>query len=82
MLPPRMAEALKSPDLEAQRKAMRQLEFLVGTWSGEAWIARGAGETTELVQTEEAGYKLGGLILVIEVIGRNKSGVPVLQASA
>jgi hypothetical protein len=38
----------------------------------EARITRGAGETTELVQTEEAGYKLDGLILVIEGIGRTK----------
>ena len=60
---------------------MRKLEFLVGTWTGEARVTRGAGETTELVQTEEAGYKLDGLILVIEGIGRAKSGVaPVLQA--
>lgn len=60
---------------------MRELEFLVGTWTGEARITRGTGETTELVQTEEAGYKLDGLILVIEGIGRARSGVaPVLQA--
>jgi hypothetical protein len=60
---------------------MRKLEFLVGTWTGEARITRGAGETTELVQTEEVGYKLDGLILVIEGIGRAKSGLaPALQA--
>jgi hypothetical protein len=53
-----MAQPPRSPDLEAQRTAMRKLEFLVGTWKGEARITRGAGETTELVQTEEAGYKL------------------------
>jgi hypothetical protein len=35
----------------------------------------------ELLQTEEAQYKLGGLILVIEGVGRTKSGgQPVLQA--
>jgi hypothetical protein len=76
-----MAQLPKSPDLEAQRTAMRRLEFLVGTWTGDAHLTRGAGETTELVQTEEAGYKLGGLILVIEGIGLAKSGLtPVLQA--
>jgi hypothetical protein len=78
---PEMAQPPRSPDLEAQRTAMRKLEFLVGMWAGEARITRGAGETTELVQTEEAGYKLDGLILVIEGIGRGKSSVaPVLQA--
>jgi hypothetical protein len=62
---------------------MRKLEFLVGTWTGEARIARAAGETTELAQTEVAAYKLDGLILVIEGIGRAKSGLaPVLQAFA
>lgn len=60
---------------------MKKLDFLVGKWMGEARISRGAGETTELVQTEEAGFKLDGLILVIEGIGRAKSdGTPVLQA--
>ena len=76
-----MAQPPRSPDLEAQRTAMRKLEFLVGTWTGEARITRGAGETTELVQTEAASYKLDGLILVIEGITRAKSSVaPVMQA--
>src|SRR5260370_32781168 len=83
LLAPQMAQPPRSPDLEAQRTAMRKLEFLVGTWTGEARITRGAGETTELVQTEEVGYKLDGLILVIEGIGRAKPSVaPVLRAFA
>jgi hypothetical protein len=78
---PQMAQPLRSPDLEAQRTAMRKLEFLAGMWTGEARITRGAGETTELVQTEAASYKLDGLILVIEGITRAKSSVaPVMQA--
>jgi hypothetical protein len=72
LLAPQMAHTPRNPDLEAQRTAIRKFEFLVGTWTGEARITRGAGETTELVQTEEAGYKLDGLILVIEGIGRTK----------
>jgi hypothetical protein len=76
-----MAEALKNPNLEALRAAMKKLDFLVGMWTGNALITRGPGEKTELLQTEEAGYKLDGLILVIEGIGRTKSdGVPILQA--
>jgi hypothetical protein len=78
---PQMAQPPRSPDLEAQRTAMRKLEFLVGTWTGEARIRRGTDETTELAQTEEASYKLDGLILVIEGIGRAKSGAaPLLKA--
>jgi hypothetical protein len=76
-----MAQLPRVPDVEAQRTAMKKLDFLVGNWAGEAHIARGPGETTELVQTEEACYKLDGLILVIEGVGRTKSeGVPILQA--
>jgi hypothetical protein len=76
-----MAQPPRSPDIEAQRAAMKKLNFLVGKWTGEARITRQAGETMELVQTEEAAYKLDGLILVIEGIGRTKSdGAPLLQA--
>ena len=60
---------------------MKKLAFLVGSWSGEARLLRGPGETIAVAQTEEARYKLDGLILVIEGIGRSKTdGKPVLQA--
>lgn len=81
LLPPQMAQHPRSPDVEAQRAAMKKLDFLVGRWTGDARISRGAGDTTELLQTEEAGYKLDGLVLLIEGTGRRKSdGAPVLQA--
>jgi hypothetical protein len=76
-----MTHLPRIPDLEAQRLAMKTLDFLVGSWLGEARMARGAGETVELIQTEKAGYKLDGLLLVIEGVGSAKSsGAPVLQA--
>jgi hypothetical protein len=76
-----MVQPPRSPDLEAQQAAMKKLDFLVGKWTGEARLARGAGETIDLAQTEEAGFRLGGLILVIEGVGRAKSsGATVLQA--
>lgn len=60
---------------------MKKLGFLVGTWAGEARLLRGPGETVELIQTEEAQYKLDGLILMVEGIGRQKSdGKLALQA--
>jgi hypothetical protein len=69
------------PDLEAQREAMKKLGFLVGKWAGEARLLRGPTESVELLQTEEAQYKLDGLIVVIEGVGRTKSsGQPLLQA--
>lgn len=69
------------PDTNSQRAAMKKLSFLVGEWAGEARILRGSGESLELVQTEEAEFKLDGLVLMIEGIGCDKAnGKPVLQA--
>jgi hypothetical protein len=76
-----MAQTLRTPDLEAQRTAMKKLGFLVGEWSGEASALRGAGQFAELTQTESAQLKLDGLVLVIEGVGRTKAdGKLYLQA--
>jgi hypothetical protein len=73
--PPKMA------DLDAQRAAMKKLGFLVGKWSGEARILRGALPDQVLLQTEEAYYKLDGLLLVIEGTGHEAPDMkPELQA--
>jgi hypothetical protein len=73
-----MSQPPRAPDIEAQRAAMQKLSFLIGNWSGEARALRGAGETVEMVQTEVAQYKLDGLVLMIEGIGRAKSDDRVL----
>ncbi len=76
-----MAQVPQQPNVEAQRAAMKKLSFLVGRWSGEARIFHPPTQPTELIQTEEAQYKLDGLILVTEGVGRSKSdGKVVLQA--
>jgi hypothetical protein len=76
-----MAQQLHTPNIEAQRAAMKKLEFMAGKWSGEARLFGGAGEPVSLMQTEEAHYKLDGLILLIEGVGRAATeGKPVLQA--
>lgn len=76
-----MAQLPHIPDVNAQRAAMIRLSFLVGRWSGEARILRGTGQPVELIQTEDAQYKLDGLILMIEGVGRSKSdGKLALQA--
>jgi hypothetical protein len=76
-----MAQLPRVPDLEAQREAIKKLDFLIGKWAGEARLFRGPAEWVELLQTEEAQYKLDGLIVVIEGVGRTKSGAqPLLQA--
>ena len=59
---------------------MEKLSFLAGKWEGEARVFRG-GETAELNQTEEAQYKLDGLLLLIEGVGRRRGNDEVaLQA--
>jgi hypothetical protein len=76
-----MAQLPRTPDMEVQRAAMKKLGFLAGKWVGEAHLLRGPGEPLVLVQTEEAQFKLNGLILEIEGIGRTKpDNKPVLQA--
>jgi hypothetical protein len=76
-----MAQQPRMPDIESQRAAMKKLNFLIGRWSGEARMFYGPGDPLELVQTEEAQYKLDGLVLVIEGVGKKKSdGKPALQA--
>jgi hypothetical protein len=78
-----MAQLPRVPDLNAQRSAMGKLEFLVGKWSGEARLLRGPDKWVDLHQSEEAQYKLDGLILIIEGVGRAKTdGQTVLQAFA
>ena len=75
------AQTPRAPNLDAQRSAMKKLDFMIGKWAGEAKLLRGGGETLEVVQTEEAQFKLDGLVLLIEGVGRTKSdGKPVLQA--
>jgi hypothetical protein len=76
-----MAQLPRVPDLEAQRAAMSKFGFLTGKWVGEARLLRSPGESVKLLQTEEAQYKLDGLILMIEGVGRKKSGgPPILHA--
>ena len=76
-----MAQIPRTPDVEAQRAAMKKLSFLVGDWSGEATVLRGPGQFAELFQTESAHFKLDGLVLEIEGVGRTKAdGKLALQA--
>lgn len=76
-----MTQKPRVPDIASQRSAMKKLSFLAGKWKGESRIFRRPDEPLDLLQTEEAQYKLDGLVLVIEGIGRNKTdGKTALQA--
>ncbi|MBV9264809.1 MAG: hypothetical protein JO061_01435 [Acidobacteriaceae bacterium] len=60
---------------------MKKLEFLVGEWSGEATVLRGPGQFVDMAQTESEHFKLDGLVLMIEGVGRTKTdGKVLLQA--
>jgi len=67
------------PDLSLQRQAMEKLAFLVGTWRGKARLWRKDGPL-DLIQSEEARYRLDGLLLLIEGVGCLPQGQPLLQA--
>jgi len=83
MLSSGLAQPVRMPNVEEQRAAMKQLSFLVGRWSGKARMQRGQGGVLELAQTENAQYKLDGLVLLIEGTGRTLSdGKAALQALA
>jgi hypothetical protein len=76
-----MAQTPWTPDVEAQRAAMKKLGFLVGDWFGVASVLHGPSQFAELAQTESAQFKLDGLVLMIEGVGRTKTdGKPALQA--
>src|SRR5439155_11887269 len=51
-----MAQTPQTPNMEAQRTAMKKLDFLVGEWSGQASLTRG-GVVIELEQSEVAQFK-------------------------
>jgi len=81
LLVPCMAQSPRVPDIEAQRTAMKKLSFLVGQWSGEAHVLRPGGQELDLRQTEEAQYKLDGLLMTIEGTGRNPMANPGFRRS-
>jgi hypothetical protein len=76
-----MAQTPQTPNVETQRDAMKKLSFLIGDWSGEASVLRGPGLFVNLSQREVAEFKLDGLVLMIEGVGRTRTdGKVALQA--
>jgi hypothetical protein len=53
-----------------QRAEMKKLDWLVGHWQGAGWIEMGPRGKKEFTQTETIQSKLGGLVLVIEGLGK------------
>jgi hypothetical protein len=69
---PCAAQQPRTPNVEAQRAAMKKLDFLLGKWSGEARVIR-PGEPLDLIQTEDVQYKLDDLLLQVEGTGTKKA---------
>jgi hypothetical protein len=57
--------AAQTPDGSANRAAIDRLEFMVGRWTGEAWMQRGP-ERVQTTMTETVERKLGGVVLQVE----------------
>ena len=64
-------------DLAAQREAMRKLAFLEGSWSGEATVRQ-----SRMRIVDRMTYKLDGLVLQMERMGRDEKGGVVFEALA
>jgi hypothetical protein len=63
---------LVTATLASANDEMRKLDFLAGEWKGEAWIQMGPGKPSYIVQTERVQSKLGGQVLLVEGLGRNR----------
>jgi hypothetical protein len=61
--------AQQQPDGSASRAAIAKLDFMVGTWRGEAWMQLGAGERVQTTMTETVERKLNGAVLQVEGLG-------------
>jgi hypothetical protein len=51
---------------------MGKLDFLVGEWTGEAWIQMGPNKRENVIQTEKVTWKAGGKVLLVEGLGKKK----------
>src|ERR1700730_13798832 len=60
------------PTPDAQRDAMKKLDFLVGEWKGESWSEFVPGKRTTSQGTETVQSKLNGLLVVMEGVHRRK----------
>ncbi len=69
---PLLAQASEST-ASTQREEMKKLNFLVGEWKGAGWIIAPDGKRSEFIQAENIQYKVGGLTLLIEGKGQDKS---------
>lgn len=60
------------PPGQANRDALKKLDYLAGKWKGEATMQLGPNRKEVVKQTEDVEFRLGGTILVIEGVGKGK----------
>lgn len=64
--------ALAQSSTSAQLQEMKKLDFLIGEWQGEGWTEFIPGQRRTSPITENVQPKLGGMILLIEGLGKTK----------
>lgn len=64
----------QAPSPDVQLAEMKKLNFLVGEWRGEGWAMIGQGSREAAKQTETVQSKLGGLVLVVDGLGKSTDG--------
>lgn len=57
---------------EPQREAMKKLDFWIGEWEGSGWSMRGPGQRAEFTVHESVQSKLGGVVLLVQGLGKGK----------
>jgi len=67
---PSKALAQSTSPPSASIDAIKKLDFLLGSWKGDGWIQMGAGNRRNFNQSEVVESKLGGLVIMIEGLGK------------
>lgn len=66
--------------LEEQKKQLKSLSMMDGTWRGDAWILLPNGTRQEMTQTERVGPLLDGAVKLVEGRGYDSSGKTLFNA--
>jgi hypothetical protein len=56
----------------SQLQEMKKLDFLIGEWTGEGWTEFVPGQRRTSPITEKVQSKLGGMVLLVEGLGKTK----------
>jgi hypothetical protein len=74
MMPATLLAQTPAAATPPQISEMKKLDFLVGQWKGAGWIEFGPGQRRTFTETENVESKLGGVVLLIEGLGKGKTG--------